>query len=409
MSLRLPDNQPQTSACAEASSALVALQQAPLEQEIELTFAKKAVRDTLLSRLTLLEDSGWIGVEGRTPLRALAGELRKRSAPTFLKEKPKTNLEDRRAEDPSGAAQLAREGCRKLVPSEICYTANRHLELPGAKLASLTQATAYAGIRELKTAVTRKASDNNVKQVTLAIQCEYNYLPSAAQVWKSIRHKDFTRQVKNFLWKSLHSAHRIGSFWNHIPECEARGVCQFCDEPEDLEHILLKCRRPGQDLIWSLAKELWLKKHPVWPTLSLGSVLGCGLASFSDTNGRKLPGASRLYHILVSESVFMIWKVRNESVLARQGVPLPEIAIHNKWLHCINQRLLFDRLLTNHAKYGKQNSIKTSLVLQTWSATLMNEDDLPDDWIKEPRVLVGTEPRSSPPPTRPSGRRGRGR
>ncbi|KAJ7488206.1 hypothetical protein FB451DRAFT_1025532 [Mycena latifolia] len=283
------------------------------------------------------------------------------------------------------------------------------MQLQGAKLSALTQKIAYAGIKEFKAEITWKASDNNVKQVALATRREFNRLPTAAQVWRSIRHKDFTRQVKNFLWKSLHSAHRIGSFWKHIPECEERGVCQFCDETEDLEHILLHCKRPGQSLIWSLAKNLWLQKYPTWPEISLGSVLGCGLATFTDNRGRNLPGESRFYRILISESIFTIWKVRNESVIGKGGESLPAGEIRNKWLHAINQRLLFDRILTNHEKYGKQNSIKSSLVLQTWSSTLLNEEDLPENWIKEPRVLVGIEPKSSHPPPRPSGRRGRGR
>ncbi|KAJ7494971.1 hypothetical protein FB451DRAFT_1477336 [Mycena latifolia] len=224
------------------------------------------------------------------------------------------------------------------------------------------------------------------------------------------RHHDFPRQVKNFLWKSLHSAHRIGDFWKHIPECEDRGICQFCDEPEDLEHIVLKCRRPGQDTIWSLVKDLWLRKHHTWSELSLGNILGCGLANFEDEKGRRLPDAARLYRIIVSESLFVIWKIRNECVISRGGEPLPEALIHNKWLHAINMRLHFDCVLTNFAKYGKQNSIKPSLVLQTWSSTLMNEEELPDNWIiNQPRVLVGIGPKSSHPASQPSGRRGRGR
>ncbi|KAJ7847038.1 hypothetical protein B0H13DRAFT_1550447, partial [Mycena leptocephala] len=108
------------------------------------------------------------------------------------------------------------------------------------------------------------------------------------------------------------------------------------------EHILLRCKRPGQSLVWSLAKDLWLKKHPSWPTLSMGIILGCGMASLSDENDRKLQGTSRLFRILISESAFTIWKIRNEIVIKRAGEPLPENAIHNKWLHAINQRLLFD-------------------------------------------------------------------
>ncbi|KAJ7160424.1 hypothetical protein C8R46DRAFT_905942 [Mycena filopes] len=128
------------------------------------------------------------------------------------------------------------------------------------------------------------------------------------------------------------------------------------------------------------------------------------------TKGKSLRGASRLYRILISETAFAIWKVRNFCVITKNGESLPENLIHNRWLHAINLRLNFDCVLTNHAKYGKQNSIKRSLVLQTWSSTLKDEDKLPENWInKEPRVLVGIGPKSSQPPSHPSGRRGRGR
>ncbi|KAJ7017589.1 hypothetical protein C8F04DRAFT_889097, partial [Mycena alexandri] len=100
-----------------------------------------------------------------------------------------------------------------------------------------------------------------------------------------------------------------------------------------------------------------------------------------------------------TESLFMIWKIRNDSVIKREGAAVPAHEIHNKWLYAINMRLKFDRALTNYAKFGKQNSIKVSLVLQTWSSTLMEEDKLPENWIREPRVLVGTEQTHRTPPS----------
>ncbi|KAJ7483379.1 hypothetical protein FB451DRAFT_1393485 [Mycena latifolia] len=408
VSLRMAEDKPQSALSAEATAAFVGVQGIPRDMTIELISSRKAVRVAMTGRLQAMEDKGWIGIADRKALSALAAVLKSRSAPTFFKEKERRDSGPE-LEGHTGAAQLARQGCHRPEPTNIDYVIEPELQLRGAKLSTLTQATAYAGIKERKADVTRKASENNVKQVALATQHVFKRFPTTAQVWKSIRHKDFTRQTKNFFWKSLHSAHRIGTFWQHIPDCEDRGICQFCKEPEDLDHILLRCKRPGQSQIWALAKELWLRKHPIWPEPSLGSVLGCGLANFTDDKGRDLPGTSRLYRILVSESIFTIWKIRNESVIARSGDALPVNMIHNKWFHTINQCLLFDRILTNHAKYGKQNSIKTSLVLQTWSSTLMNEEDLPENWIKEPRVLVGTEPQSSHPAPQPSGRRGRGR
>ncbi|KAJ6589681.1 hypothetical protein B0H19DRAFT_1058667 [Mycena capillaripes] len=41
-------------------------------------------------------------------------------------------------------------------------------------------------------------------------------------------------------------------------------------------------------------------------------------------------------------------------------------------------------------------SVKPALVLQTWSSTLQNEDKLPENWLRVPKVLVGIGP--LPPP-----------
>ncbi|KAJ7157685.1 hypothetical protein C8R43DRAFT_883247 [Mycena crocata] len=251
----------------------------------------------MTERLQAMEDKGWIGITDRESLPALAGELKARTAQSIFKDGGSSiGL--------SGALTLAIEGARDMESARIDFILEPSTELRGAKLSTLTQAIAYAGIRELKTTTSRKATDNNVQQVQQAVKSGFNYVPTPAQIWTSIRTKNFSRQVKNFYWKSMHSAHRIGAFWKHIPECEERGTCQFCGELEDLEHITLKCRRPGQTQIWALAKELWLKKHDAWPELSLRSILGCGLATFTDGRGRKLPGTIRLYQILISESFF---------------------------------------------------------------------------------------------------------
>ncbi|KAJ7021758.1 hypothetical protein C8F04DRAFT_972340, partial [Mycena alexandri] len=70
----------------------------------------------------------------------------------------------------------------------------------------LTQAVAYAGIKARREPVTRKATENNIKQITDAAQQTFSLYPTPAEIWKSIRHKDFSCQVKKFLWKSVHGA-----------------------------------------------------------------------------------------------------------------------------------------------------------------------------------------------------------
>ncbi|KAJ7663723.1 hypothetical protein DFH06DRAFT_986691 [Mycena polygramma] len=408
--LRVPESHAQSAQTAEIMATLLGVQKVPKEQRLVVKNSKKIVRTAMIQRLQAMEDRGWIGVADREPLKALAAALKSRTGQTVLEDSGDTTRDRLETEGRAEAAALARQGCLDAAPEKVNFDIRPELRLQGVKLSTLTQAIAYAGIKESKEAVSRKASDNNVKQVTSEIERIFDRIVTPTQVWRSIRHRDFSRQLKNFLWKSLHSAHRIGErFWKHIPNCEERGICQFCDEPEDLEHILLKCRRPGQALMWSLAKELWLKKHHTWPELTLGSVLGCGLATFKVEKGEPLIGTARLYRILISETMFAIWKVRNDCVIKRAGEPLVENAIRNKWLNTINTRLQFDCLLTNYKKYGKQNSIKASLVIQTWKSTLLDEENLPDDWTNKPGVLVGIEPKSSGPPSQPSGGRGRGR
>ncbi|KAJ6524024.1 hypothetical protein B0H19DRAFT_972430 [Mycena capillaripes] len=204
-----------------------------------------------------------------------------------------------------------------------------------------------------------------------------------------MRHKDITRQICTFLWKSAHGAHRLGKFWTHIPECEERATCHHCDETESLEHVLLHCRRPGQSEIWKLAEKLWTKKHPAWPPLSMGSILGCGLAVFTDEKKRPLAATARLYRILITESVYLIWKFRCECVIQRDGEPPTANEVHNRWVYTINERLEIDRNPTNGIKFGQQYSLPRHLVLDTWRGTLLDEGDLPKDWLKATEVLVG--------------------
>ncbi|KAJ7661175.1 hypothetical protein B0H17DRAFT_953751 [Mycena rosella] len=91
-------------------------------------------------------------------------------------------------------------------------------------------------------------------------------------------------------------------------------------------------------------------------------------------------GTTRLFRILVSESAFLIWRLRCERVIQEKDLASAR-EIHNRWLKTINNRLGLDG-------YGKK-AIKKSLVLKTWQRVLKNERNLPKNWIWEAEVLVG--------------------
>ncbi|KAJ7789693.1 hypothetical protein B0H13DRAFT_1454932, partial [Mycena leptocephala] len=121
----------------------------------------------------------------------------------------------------------------------------------------------------------------------------------------------------------------------------------------------------------------------------LGSILGCGLAEFKDEKGKLKRGSQRLYRILISKSAYLIWKLRNNRVISRDGEPAAEDEIMNKWKFALNQRLQVDKLLANRPIKGKSPALAPQLVLETWSNTLDEESSLPANWLREPRVLVG--------------------
>jgi ribonuclease HI len=110
-------------------------------------------------------------------------------------------------------------------------------------------------------------------------------------IWMAAHGKDILPRTAQFLWKSLHNAHKVGRYWSHIPECEERAFCQACGTNKDLEHILTRCGSPGQVIIWREVKTIWAKKNDEWLTPTLGLILGCGLAEFHTMDGKRDEGA----------------------------------------------------------------------------------------------------------------------
>ncbi|KAJ7882703.1 hypothetical protein B0H13DRAFT_1890726 [Mycena leptocephala] len=296
-------------------------------------------------KLTRWEHEGWVGIPNRDILRCLAAELKVRTASTIFKLAESGSTEKLRCRE---ASELAKRAARTPTAEDWNLTLPQNTSLPGLSLQGNRQRVFYRRIREIKVE-------------TMAPRA------STEKMLATVRRK----------------------YWSHIPECEERATCKDCGVVEDLEHILLGCASPGQELVWKAAESLWREKEPHWPMVSLGTILGCGLAEFKDDRGRLKRGTQRLYRILISESAYLIWKLRNDRVISRDGTLATEDEIINKWKFAINQRLQVDKMLANRPCKGKRPALLPQLVLETWSNTLDNETSLPADWLREPRVLVG--------------------
>ena len=65
----------------------------------------------------------------------------------------------------------------------------------------------------------------------------------------------------------------------------------------------------GRSQIWDLTNELWRRRSSTPIPTDYGALLGCCLSDFKRPNGKPDKGLNRLFRILVSESIYMIWKI----------------------------------------------------------------------------------------------------
>ncbi|KAJ7200337.1 hypothetical protein GGX14DRAFT_372352, partial [Mycena pura] len=358
--------------------------------------AQPYVREAMNKKLRRWEHEGWVGVQHRNILRCVAAELKARKAPTYFKvAEPGTTART----VCKRVTRFAKRAARSSPAAVWDLTIPPNTALSGLSLQGNRQKVFYRSIREEKTKrlAPRVSTELKLETIREAAYEAFGRHVSNAEIWSSLGVKDFLPRPAQFLWKSVHNAHKVGSFWTHIPECEDRAVCAACGVLEDLDHILVRCDNPGRELVWKAAEALWLEREDEWPEVSLGTILGCGLAEFRDTRRKVDQGARRLYRILMSESAYLIWRLRNERVIDRAGEPASEEEIENKFKFAINQRLQMDKVLANRPRRGRRPALHPKIVLETWSGILDNELSLPKDWLREPRVLVGN--RAFPPRT----------
>jgi hypothetical protein len=203
--------------------------------------------------------------------------------------------------------------------------------------------------------------------------------------------RHFTKKTRDFLWKSTQNAYKIGEYWNPIEGYEDRGICLLCNEQEDMEHILTKCTSPARTTAWALANALWKKHYDTPLPDRLGDILGCGLAKFSK-NDKPDRGKNRLFRILVSETAYLIWKLRNERRIRDNDNAITSTTeVTTRWSNTINKRLTIDRALTDNVRFGRK-ALPSKLIRSTWRKCLKNEESLPANWPKYRGVLVGISP-----------------
>ena len=210
------------------------------------------------------------------------------------------------------ADKLAKEGSAKQTRDEDLTLAHpQNQTTSGVRLATMERKDFYRILSGKRAIPTRRGATRSIGNIQACAQESFGYTPTTGSVWKASRHKDLTRKTRDFLWKSTQNAYKIGEYCEHIKGYEQRGTCPICNEMEDMEHILTTCKAKPRELAWKLANDLWSNKHDGALPTRLGDTMGCGLAKFTK-NGKPDKGKNRLYRIIVSETAYLIWKLRNE-------------------------------------------------------------------------------------------------
>ncbi len=397
--LRGPDSLANDAVGCEAWTLCRLLGDTETTAPLDIRLSSQTLYRALTSDLTLSEDSGWRKFRTKKQLLTAVGMLRARQGATSLTLITRTD-----AHTLGGLRELLREGLAKTHPDledAPAPPADPALLTPsGAKLSQLTQSRAYELILAERDEPTREPTRIMLERTRASLAEIIKGEPTDDHIWNSLRTKNLPVRTKAFLWRAMHDSYRLGRFWAHITNYEGRQFCQVCGGvDETLEHILLECEASGQAVVWQAAEAVWRRRKLEWPELSLGLILGSGMMKFKTREGeRSLPGADRLYQILIAESAHVIWilrcRWRTQEGADPEKIPTPE-EVRNVWEARINKCIHRDRMLTRRSRFGGA-ALDYNMVERTWRAVLTGQEHLPDDWITNTGVLVGIGVRRPP-------------
>ncbi|KAI0037711.1 hypothetical protein FA95DRAFT_1551472 [Auriscalpium vulgare] len=388
-----------TNQVGEIAAIVATLQHADELVPIRFRTDSESVMKGLTEYLDDWENRGWIGVANAEYFQAAAYRMRIRSAKvTFRWVKGHSGDSGN-----DGADEQADIGARKNRPDRIDLYVPPEWRLTGAKLATITQAIAYRGIRQITEKKNPDLRSGPKAQLALArdaLEAFTGYQETDAALWKGILSKDIRKNIQSFLYRAFQNSYKLGGFWSNTANPE-RAVCGACNDPlESLDHILFQCETDAPEIIWKLARDLWPHGDEMWPDISLGTILAVGSLTIeedqsqNESRGKKRKqGATRLLKILISESAHLIWVIRCERAIA--GKTHSKAEIRRRWIKKINDRVSIDRYCARQKSKSKKKD--PSSTYDTWKGTLDNEEFAHNKWACTNEVLVGIRTPRVPP------------
>ncbi|KIK64704.1 hypothetical protein GYMLUDRAFT_146736, partial [Collybiopsis luxurians FD-317 M1] len=319
------------------------------------------------------------GIANANLLRPLAALLKKQEAAIELQHIDNEHLQSNTA---GKAMNLARKALQKEITDTVDLSIMPEWQIHGAQLSMMTQKVMYQGIRSLTFPTKRKARnaattllqpkayEKNLERIHTSIKQFSDKVISDKDIWiRCTKSQNATKEQNVWTWKAIHSTFWIGRKWLHCEGYEERATCRNCGVIEDMEHILVRCSKPGQAETWELARQFLARKQIVLPQeMTMGLVLGSALINPRDSEKNEIPGATRLTEITLREATALIWHMRNTHVIQHDNDPtkMPTATeIQNQFFFRLNRRMQLDVTLMSKVKFGRK-AIPKATVLETW-------------------------------------------
>ncbi|KAL7280190.1 hypothetical protein ACG7TL_006609 [Trametes sanguinea] len=371
MALRLPRETPQTNKAAEIAAVIVAADKVGRAWQMQIDSDSKTTLAALTHTRGKNEDEGYIGKANSALLQMAVEALLRRRTHTSVKW-VKGHAGHKGNEE---ADALADKGAEGVQEAQLRVDETSGLHLSGAKLQATTQRLAYRAIRSAKEqkANVRPSTAENLDLIRKDLQRECAVSPTNDTLWAAVKKNTATREGRQFIWRAIHDSFMIGRHWLRAtmpPPLRNRAECHVCGCLETMNHILFDCSATGRQLSWTLLTSLWSRTGDKEITPTWGTVMGAQSVVIKDEHGTRQPTKEARWAVLATETAFLVWKMRCERVIQREGEQFTAQEATNRWWSTIRDRQKLDMSAANG--YLGKRALCRQEMMKLWEPLLVN-------------------------------------
>ncbi|KAJ7351944.1 hypothetical protein DFH08DRAFT_805243 [Mycena albidolilacea] len=192
------------------AAILYAIQSAPREVALDLKIHSKTLIKNLTTDLIKNKDTGWARTENSELIRTIAVVLRGRGSACTLQRVD--GAENRAMIEVSNLANTEEPADELEETVELSVEIPQAYKVSALKLVTGTQKSFYKAIK-----AKRKKPERQKTFIMLArTRAEAEELAGRTltdcEIWKSLLHLDITQTTRDFLWRCMHQAYKIGEY-----------------------------------------------------------------------------------------------------------------------------------------------------------------------------------------------------